>query len=145
MVKRVVRFYFDFEKEETWLNEMARHGWMMNSFFLGLYQFTEGPPGNYIYRIELLPFRAANANILPYLRFLEETGVEVVATWFRWAFYRKKASEGEFDIYTDIDSRIMHYRRVSQFLFPVGIIEWWMALTQGISLFGHGGTYIQVY
>ena len=134
MVKRAYRFYYDFEKEEAWLNEMARQGWMMNSFFLGVYQFTEGAPGEYIYRIELLPQHARSLESLSYLRFLEEAGVEIVTTWFRWAIYRRKASEGAFDIFSDIDSRISLYRRVSRFLFPISIFEWWVALMQGGNL-----------
>ncbi|MCL2352988.1 MAG: DUF2812 domain-containing protein [Firmicutes bacterium] len=135
MVKRVFKLFFDFEKEEAWLNDMARHGWMMDSFFLGVYQFSEGPPEEYVYRIELLPQAAASAGSRPYLRFLEETGAEVVSTWFRWAYYRKKACDGDFEIYTDIGSRIGHYKRVACFMYPVCVLEWCMALIQGINFF----------
>jgi hypothetical protein len=31
----------------------------------------------------------------------------------RWIYLRKKSSEGEFDIYTDIDSKIKHSKRIN--------------------------------
>ena len=51
--------------------------------------FEKGEPGEYIYRIQLLDYPAAHAESAAYLAFLEETGVEVIATWFRWVFLRK--------------------------------------------------------
>ena len=128
MAKYALRYYYDFEKAEAWLNEMAGRGWMMESAFAGLFRFSKGIPGEYIYRVELLPWGARRSS---YLRFLEETGVEVVDIWVRWAVYRRRASEGAFEIYTDADSRIAHFRRVSWFLLFLCGVEWLLALMQG--------------
>jgi len=135
LVKRVFRFYFNYEKEEIWLNDMAQQGWMMKSFFLGLYRFTLEMPGEYIYRIEMLPHLVRNPKNQPYLQFLQDMGIEVISAWFVWVTYRRKASFGPFDIYSDIDSRIAHYSRISRFLFPLGLIELLIAVFQGYSLF----------
>jgi len=131
MAKRVVKFFYDFEKTEIWLNEMARRGWMADSFALGVFKFSEGTPGEYIYRVELLPHLGGSGANSEYLRFLEGIGVEVVAIWVRWAVYRRKVCDGAFDVYTDIDSRIAHYRGVSRFLFPFCFVEWLLALAAG--------------
>ena len=131
MVKRVFKISYDFEKLEIWLNEMAQQGWMMESFFAGLFKFSKGTPGEYIYRAELLPYRAGSPKNLPYLHFLEGIGAEIVATWVKWGVYRRKACEGAFDVYSDIESRIKHYRRVSRFLFFFCIIEWILTFIQG--------------
>ena len=122
MIKRVFKWFYDFEREEIWLNDMAAQGWHMQSFFLGLYEFKEGEPGEYIYRLELLPQRAAHYESHKYFRFLEETGVEIVSAWVRWVYYRRKAEEGAFDIYSDVDSRIKHYRRVYHLFIPVSVL-----------------------
>ena len=53
--KVVYRFYSDYEKEERWLNEMASRGWHLVRYRLGGYHFEQGEPGEWIYRIELLP------------------------------------------------------------------------------------------
>jgi hypothetical protein len=41
-----------------------------------------------------------------YIRFIEETGEEHAGTIFRWVYFRKEVSEGIFEIYSDIKSRI---------------------------------------
>jgi len=133
-VKRVFKLYFDHEKEEIWLNEMARQGWMMKSYFLGLFQFVQGTPGEYIYRIEMLPHLVRNPKNQPYLRFLQDMDVEFISAWFVWVTHRRKATDGPFDIYSDIDSRIAHYGRISRFLFPLGLIELLVAVYQGYLL-----------
>ena len=131
MVKRVFKLLFDFEKEEIWLNEMARQGWMMKSFFMGFYQFVQETPGEYIYRIEMLQHLVRNPKNQAYLKFLQNMEVEIVSAWLVWVTYRRKANYGPFDIYSDIDSRIIHYNRISRFLFPLGLIELLIALYQG--------------
>lgn len=133
MTKRVFKLIYDFEKAETWLNEIASQGWMMESFHFGLFKFSKGVPGEYTYRVELLPHPAwSNAN-KPYLQFVEETGAELVAIWAKWAVYRRKSCDGGFDVYTDISSRIAHYRRVSRFLIFFCLVEWAVALLAGYS------------
>ena len=134
VVKRVFRLMFDFERAEEWLNVMASRGWMMESFICGLFTFSKGTPGDYYYRMELLPHYAGSAANKPYLSFAEETGVELVCVWVKWAVYRKKASEGTFDIYTDASSRLAHYRRAFRFLLFFCLVEWGLALWAGCSL-----------
>ena len=135
MVRRVFRIFYDFERLEIWLNDMAQQGWMMNSFFMGLFQFTLAAPGEYIYRVEMMAHHAKNPNNLPYWQFLRETGIEIISTWAKWVVYRRKADEGEFNVYSDIESRISHYRRVNHFLFGLCTFEWLLAILQGCVLF----------
>ena len=122
MVKRVWKWFADFEKEEAWLNGMSARGWGMESFFLGFYTFRECDFNEYIYRIELLEKSASHPESARYLAFMGETGAETVATWARWVYFRRPASEGDFDIYTDVESRIKHYRRIYRMLFPISML-----------------------
>ena len=122
-MKVVFRLYFDFEKLETWLNEMAAKGWMLQNFFAGLFTFSKGIPGEYIYRVELLKHMAGSPKNRPYLHFMEELGAEHIGSWVRWSAYRRKACDGAFDIYTDTDLRATHYRRISRFLLFFGCLE----------------------
>lgn len=48
------KIYFDKDKEEEWLNEMAQNGYAFTSFFLGMYSFEKCEPGEYSYQIDLL-------------------------------------------------------------------------------------------
>lgn len=123
-MKHVVwKAYWDFEKEEKWLNEMSSKGMALTDYSWCRYVFTETPNNEYIYRLELLEHAPTHAESMAYIRFLEESGIECVTTYQRWIFLRKKSSEGPFDIYSDIESKINHYRRVSTFLGTIGLLN----------------------
>ena len=74
MKEKLVRwkFYFDKDKEEQWLNEMAAKGWSMKSFFAGRYTFEQTQPGEYLYQVELLP-----RNVKEKAEYLEEAESKV--------------------------------------------------------------------
>ena len=113
-MKRVEwKLYIDYEKEEAWLNSMSAKGFAFTDFFFCRYVFEDSEPGEYIYRIELLENLPGHPESRKYLNFMEENGVKQISSWHRWVYFRKKAVDGPFDIYSDIDSKIAHYRRVS--------------------------------
>ncbi|MEK3903367.1 DUF2812 domain-containing protein [Paenibacillus sp. FSL R7-0179] len=132
MSQVVRKFFMDFEKEEAWLNEMSAKGWALVEHSWARYVFEESTKGEYIYRIELLekdPKEAAG-----YLQFMEETGAECVPFGIpskanrvfmnqRWVFFRRKASEGPFQIYTDADSKIKHYQRIYKVYLSLAFME----------------------
>jgi hypothetical protein len=139
----------DFIKEEAWLNEMASKGLAFQDYFLGRYTFVDCEPGEYIYRIELLDGFPGGQKSREYLKFMTDNGVEYVARWARWVYFRKPAAEGSFDIYTDVDSQINHYRRIARMFLVAAIIELIAALAQVPSVvlnlphFGeHGSTFM---
>lgn len=112
-MKHVVwKFYYDFEKEEKFLNQMSEKGLALTGYTWGRYVFEDAPKGEYIYRIELLENPLNHPTSREYLSFMEETGVERIASYNRWVYFRKKAADGEFEIYSDIDSKIKHYKRI---------------------------------
>ena len=115
------RLYFDKDKETVWLNKMAEEGHALTGFFAGFYQFEECEPGQYVYQIDFGEKLFAVTN--NYREFMEETGVEIVQTWGYWVFLRKLASEGEFQLYTDVDSSIEHYTKIRNMFKVVMILE----------------------
>lgn len=128
MLKKIHKLFVNFEKEEKWLNEMAGLGLNFKHYSIGTYLFEEGTPGEYIYRLELLPQMPQHPGSEAYIKFSEETGTEFVDSYFRWVFFRKKSVEGDFELYTDYDSRIKHYKRV---LWLTGIV-WILNLFAGL-------------
>jgi hypothetical protein len=113
-MKYIVRkAYWDYEKEEKWLNEMSAKGMGLTDYSWCRYVFTETPNNEYTYRIDLLENSPKHVESIAYIKFLEENGVEHVASYMRWIFIRKKSSEGAFDIYSDIESKIKHYKRIN--------------------------------
>lgn len=51
----VHKLYWDFEREERWLNGKAAQGENLIRYRWGTYTFEQGAPGEWTYRIELLP------------------------------------------------------------------------------------------
>jgi hypothetical protein len=120
MKYKVYKLFINFEKEEKWLNDMSAKGLHLIDYsFPGRYLFEEGTPGEFVYRIELLENMPSNIESKAYIQFMENNGVEFVASHFRWVFFRKKATDGPFDLYSDYESRIKHYKKV---LMLVGIV-----------------------
>ena len=111
------KIFWDYEKEENWLNEMSAKGLALVDYFLIRYVFSDSAPGEYIYRIELLKERGSRPESKKYIAFMEESGAEHIASYMWWAYFRRRASEGRFDIYSDIDSKIAYYKRIRNFYF----------------------------
>jgi hypothetical protein len=105
--------YWNYEKEENWLNQMAAKGMGLIDYWWCRYVFEECPKGEYIYRIELLEHSPSHPESAAYIKFMEETGIECIATYMRWAYFRKKAADGPFEIYSDIESKIAHFKRIN--------------------------------
>jgi hypothetical protein len=124
------KLYWDYEKEERWLNEMAAKGLALVKYTWGTYRFEQTTPGEWIYRIELLPQDASKPASREYLDFMADAGVQTVSTYMAWVYFRKPASEGPFELFSDTDSRIGHYQRVMTFfgsltaaLLPLTIVN----------------------
>lgn len=118
------KFTFDKDEEQDWLNDYARQGWAMASFFAGVFTFVPCRPGEFIYQIDLVPGSGLRPdNYEDYAAFMHETGVEVLQRWGRWVYLRKRAEDGPFEVYTDIASRIALYRRIrGMFLWALSLI-----------------------
>lgn len=115
------RLYFDKDAETKWLNEMAEQGWAMKRFFAGFYSFERCEPGQYMYQVDFgNRFFSVSEE---YREFMQETGVEIVQPWGLWIILRKKAGEGTFELYTDVDSTIEHYTKIRRMFKAVAVVE----------------------
>lgn len=123
-MKQVIwKLYTDFEREENWLNEMSQKGLQLVSYTPGRYVFEEGAPGEYIYRIELLDQLPSHHESRAYIRFMEEAGAEYVDSILRWVYFRKRAADGPFELYTDRDSLITHRKRIMALYGVLGSVN----------------------
>lgn len=113
MKKVMYRFFIDYQKEEQWLNEQSEKGLHLTKVQFGRYTFIEGTPGEYIYRNELLSGLASKDNN-EYLDFLKEGDIEIVNQFAGWGYFRKRANEGLFELYTDASSKVSYLNRLIQ-------------------------------
>ncbi len=117
-MKNVTKLFWvwDFEQEEAWYNEMADKGLNLIRIRPLRYAFEEGTPGEYQYRQEYLSDSPTSEKGREYIRFIEDTGAELVCTYWQWAVFRRKKGEGAFNLFSDLDSRIAHLEKIFRFI-----------------------------
>ena len=107
---------WNFDKEEKWLNEMAAKGLCLVSVGLFRYDFEDCEPGEYQIRMQLLENLPSNPESRKYMEFLESTNIEHIGSVLRWAYFRKKAADGEFELFSDNESRVKYLTQVIRFI-----------------------------
>ena len=117
MERKTIRKWFwvwEFDKEEQWLNTMAQSGWVLDSVGFCKYNFVKCEPGEYTVRLEM------HDPDDEYVAFMEETGAEFIGRMVKWIYFRKKALDGPFEIFSDIDSRISQLDKISKLTAALG-------------------------
>ena len=97
---------WEFEEEELWLNQMAAAGWVLDKVGFCRFEFIRSEPDEYTVRLEMRNKDDA------YVAFMEETGAEYIGRMAKWIYFRKKAADGAFDIFSDADSRMAHLEKI---------------------------------
>ncbi|MGN1019425.1 MAG: DUF2812 domain-containing protein [Aristaeellaceae bacterium] len=109
-----VFFIWDWEGEEAWLNNMSHRGWQLEKVGFCRYTFVKGEPDQYQYRLQALSGHPGTAESQEYIGFVESTGAELVDTYLYWAYFRRATAEGPFQLFSDVDSRVKHMKRIRQ-------------------------------
>jgi hypothetical protein len=126
-MRQIIRKWFwvwDFEKEEKWLNEMAAKGLSLVSVGFCKYEFEDSMPGEYKICLQLLDKMPHHPESKKYIDFLETTGAEHIGSFTRWVYFRKKATEGDFELFSDNDSRLKYLSGVISFVSLITITNW---------------------
>lgn len=126
-MKKTVRKWFwawESDKEEAWLNAMVAKGWTLVDVGWCRYVFEE-KKSDYIYRLELLENLPKHAESQAYIRFVEETGAEYIGAVTRWAYFRRSAALGPFELYSDNQSRLKYAKRIMALLLPLFLANIW--------------------
>lgn len=109
-------FVWDFDKEEKWLNEMAAKGLALVSVGFCKYEFEDCIPGEYKICLQLLDKMPSHPESRKYIEFMEETGAEHAGSFTRWVYFRKKASEGDFSLFSDHASKMKYLSSIFSFV-----------------------------
>lgn len=123
MERKTIRKWFwawDFDKEEEWLENMARNGWVLDGVGFCTYHFIKTEPGEYSVRLQYLPIAEENTD---YTNLLEESGAERVGRMVQWVYYRKKTADGPFQLFSDLDSRITHLDKIAKLMLIIAIMN----------------------
>jgi len=129
------KYPYNEEKTEEWLNELAGNGLICvgADTLMSRYTFEQGEPGEYIYRYVFFENCFGHSKSLRYFAFLRESGIECVGHAFQHVLLRKKAADGEFNLFTDRESKIRYYKRIIAtdkipgIVFMLGLIPFWLS------------------
>ena len=116
-IKKLWRFYTvaDYEKEEAFLNEMARAGWNLTAGGFCRYIFRRGNEGEYIYKLDMVERTGSGEVKESYFNFLTECGIRVVGEFKDWIYLQKRASDGPFDTKNDTYAKLRQVNKVYSF------------------------------
>ncbi|MBN2051675.1 MAG: DUF2812 domain-containing protein, partial [Spirochaetales bacterium] len=118
--KRVFKWWFawDFEKIESWLETMAKDGWILESTsLLGFnFYFRESAPVNMRYCIDYLHTLKPE-----YRQLTEDDGWEILNIVAGWYVFFKKYADRRPDLYTDSGSLLERNKRLIGLFIATGI------------------------
>jgi hypothetical protein len=125
------------EKEEAWLEDMSARGYHLSRVGLPYtYRFNKGEPRQYTYRMDYMYLDKKKT--MEYLQVFQDAGWEYLGEMSNWRYWRKPVGAGETaEIFTDNESKIKKYQRVTLFLGFMLLI----LLMFGINLFSNSAPY----
>ena len=101
MKTTVKKTFVDITKEEQWLNERGEEGKMLIKYSNGEYEFEDVSPAKFQYKIDIPKYMGQNKK--EYFKFLEETGISVIAEYAGRVYLRKNKADGELELYTETE------------------------------------------
>ncbi|OFI48685.1 hypothetical protein BG261_07265 [Floricoccus tropicus] len=108
--------FWNFDKEEKWLNDMSAQGWQLEEVkFSFYYKFYKGKPNEYTYRLDYL--NGGKKKNKEYLDFLQSFDVQKVGQYLNWVYLAKENTdnEEEFELFSDNQSRIDYLNKLIRF------------------------------
>ncbi|WP_010677625.1 DUF2812 domain-containing protein [Bacillus timonensis] len=118
---RKLKFFLNFEKEESWLKQMAENGYEFvgKSFF---YKFRRAEPETLNIKIDYRTFKT-KADFIDYVTLFEDCEWKHIAgTKSSGTQYFKKVGESaDEDIFSDTDSKAIRYKRLSNMYMTLAI------------------------
>ena len=68
-------------------------------------------------------YPVTNQKASEYISFIESTGAKLVCTWGYYAYFRQESKKGNFEIYSDKESKIEYYKRIRKLFISLCFIE----------------------
>lgn len=116
------KVFFDIEKETKWLNSLAKQGYRLTGRSWFTYSFKPCEKGAYIYQVEKRKPFTSDEN-LDYLDFVSSLDINTVAIQWGWFYFEKENDGKEFEIFSDIQSKISHYKNLIFTLLIIGFFS----------------------
>ena len=114
--KKITKLFFAWqdEKEQTWLEQMAAHGWILDEIGFIRYTFRKEEPQHMRYRLDYQELK--QNDLQEYLVLFADAGWEYKGRLTNWFYFASKGTDTR-EIYTDTHSKIEKYKRILRTLF----------------------------
>lgn len=130
--------FWNFEKEEVWLEQMSASGWGLKKVSLGFYTFEQTPPEKMVYKIDFRNFKN-KSDLDDYVALFSDSGWTCVSPKKSaniFYFFAPKDCP-EKGIFSDRTSKAQRYLRYAQYLsssliplFPIYIVLYTSKIVQ---------------
>ncbi|RUS47637.1 DUF2812 domain-containing protein [Cohnella sp. AR92] len=108
------KHFTNFDKEEKWLNDMAKQGYRFVAKRSFCYEFAADAPDNAIIKVDYRTFKKKE-DFEEYLFLFEDSGWTHLSgsKSSGYQYFRKADPRGSDDIFSDIDSKAGRYKRLA--------------------------------
>lgn len=103
--KIAIKWFVDFDKEEKWINDMAKRGWAFWHTNGLLYRFKQCEAGEFIYQIDF-DERDRSEAVGDYVVFRTQCGDKFVHQWKSKIYWRRATSAGPFEAEGNITAKL---------------------------------------
>ena len=118
-------FIWQLPKEESWINEMAVHGYGLVGVGRLSFEFEDIEPGKYRYKEIFIKGAFSSEKTREFLKFLEEMGVDNVGHVsypnHTILYLRYENTGEELELYSDLDSKIEYEKTMVGYLMGISI------------------------
>lgn len=114
------KLFMDIQKEEDWLNSMAKKGWLCKHVSAwGIYDFEKTASVEQVIRIDYPTFRTRDAK-KRYIELYEDYGWQHLGG--NWLHYWLKPADGRDELFSDQASQKAYLRRLLEYYGSFGFV-----------------------
>src|SRR5690625_3588040 len=115
------RFFLNFDKEEQWLEQMAKKGYHLKKATFG-YQFDQGKPANTVIRTDFRKFKKKE-DFIDYCTLFADSGWKhrYVSKSCGVQYFKKIDDTAENEIFSDANSKASRYKRYANMFIGLAI------------------------
>ena len=100
-----INWFVDFDKEEKWLNDMAKEGWAFWHTNGIIYRFKQCKPGEFIYQIDFDEDKSKQG-VGDYVVFRKSCGDQFVHQWKRKIYWKRETASGPFEAENNVAAKL---------------------------------------
>ena len=99
-----INWFVDFDKEEQWLNDMAKQGWAFWHTNGVIYRFKQSKPEEFIYQIDF--DEKKKDGIEDYVVFRSSCGDQFVHQWKNKIYWKRETTSGPFEAENNVAAKL---------------------------------------